>query len=202
MTSRPLKADHIAHQGISTHFRLCQDSDSLWKNYQKKIRDGVERVAYGRPYHFDLIQTKRRVAAWNSRYDDAAELTCLRQFAVSRNWNLTPQTHSTLHGNSLFQKAFRLSGQNSTHCEIPNSAISAKPIRHHTAKAFIRSIHRSPAPAGARQCGKCPGPFPLAAALSSSTLRKPSGGAAHHFANKAGTRDMPGLSRASSTGRG
>jgi hypothetical protein len=82
------------------------------------------------------------------------------------------------------------------------SAISAKPIRHHTAKAFIRSIHRSPAPAGARQCGKCHGPFPLAAAFLSSALRKPSGGAAHHFANKAGTRDIPGLSRASSTGRG
>jgi hypothetical protein len=68
------------------------------------------------------------------------------------------------------------------------NAISAKPIRHHTAKAFIRSIHRSPAPAGARQCGKCPGPFPLAASQRSSTLRKPSGGAAHRSTYLGGGR--------------
>jgi hypothetical protein len=37
----------------------------------------------------------------------------------------------------------------------------------------------SPALVGARQCGKCPGPFPLAAYAGPSTLRKPSGGAAH-----------------------
>lgn len=146
MTPRPLKADHIAHQGIPTHFRLCQDSDSLWKYCHKKICDGTERVAYDPLYNIDLIQIKRRVASWNQWYDDAARQTCVRQFAFSRFWNLTLRTHSTVPDNSLFQEAFRLSVQDSTPFEISfrpitkvASAINAKPIKHHRAKAFIRS---------------------------------------------------------------
>jgi hypothetical protein len=52
-------------------------------------------------------------------------------------------TVPTLGTCSCFLKIPGLSVQNCTHCEIPNSAISAKPIRHHTAKFDIRSITAS-----------------------------------------------------------
>jgi hypothetical protein len=189
MTARPLEADDFPHLG----FQCC----SRW------IPHSVRDRTFLQPFNVN----------WSGMRQQTADTAWFYSTDIEFDWPFQLRLEAVPTWNNQVPILEQLT-----------SAISAKPIRHQIASAFIRDMALSSSRGDSAtstkaqfqlvRAGVAPGPRETVWATQSrgrcgchdrrnvtrQALKRVSPNS--HSANKAGTRDIPGLSRASSTGRG